>query len=159
MSDDPKHFVFSPPDSRAAAVEFRYLNAPRRREVTGFEVVVAGAGIDARVPVASLSADWGVRQLPPGDDGVTRYEDVRLSTSLRELGDSPMPWEGIKASWRSLEDQLAVEAACDGLGHVTFVLTIRPRAYEPPWWCSTTFMHPIGDLLDLANRLETWFTE
>lgn len=61
-------------------------------------------------------------------------------------------------SWRSLEDQLRVEAEWGNRGQVTLLIRLRPRAYDPPWDPAiTTVVEAGAEMQTLAREVATFF--
>lgn len=157
MQEPAASWTFSPPDSDVV-VQFGPPERPHSDELTLFAVTIHAHGLDAAATVESLSGDFGVRpdvQTQRGE--VTEFDGAHLSGFLRELGQVSKPWEGAR-HWRSLADELRIEATCDSLGHVTLVVTLTPRPWAPSWSASATFTYALGDLLRLADGMESWFT-
>src|SRR5689334_12991557 len=92
------------------------FSAPQRPwsdVVVDYLVEVAGAGMKATAVVTSLEGDL-------------------LAGYFADLAEEFGGWSGIR-QWRSLEDQLRVEARWGSRGHVTLTFRLRPKAYDVPW--------------------------
>jgi hypothetical protein len=92
------------------------FSAPQRPwsdEIVDYLVDVGGAGLEARAVVTSLEGD-------------------SLADYFADLAEEFKGWSGIR-QWRSLEDQLRVEARWGSRGHVTLTFRLRPKAYDVPW--------------------------
>jgi hypothetical protein len=87
--------------------------------VVDYLVDVGGAGLKATAVVTSLEGD-------------------SLAGYFADLAEKFKGWSGIR-EWRSLEDQLRVEARWGSRGHVTLTFRLRPKAYEVPWDLSVDF--------------------
>jgi hypothetical protein len=130
--------------NEAVRVRFISLERPHGDELTFVMVEIRGPGLDARMAVESLSGDHGARADPTASDGdVVSFEDVRLSDFLIDLSTSPRVWDGSRA-WRSLADELRVNATCDSLGHVTLTVTLQPRPWKPTWAATATLHYHLG---------------
>jgi hypothetical protein len=144
------------PDSNAYVL-FSGKDQPHGDELTFFRVRLVGPDLDASGAVESIAGDHGLRE-PFADrgDGVLVAEHVRLVDWLRELSLISQPWSG-ECGWRSLADELHVRATCDALGHVSLVVSLQPRPWEPLWTASVILRFALGDLGGVANDLDTWF--
>jgi Family of unknown function (DUF6228) len=108
-----------------------------------------GAIVDYRVEVSAqgLSANTVVTSL--GGDALDGF--------LAGLAERFAGWTGTR-SWRSLEDQLRVEAEWGSRGHVTLMIRLRPRAYGPPWDLAiTTVVEAGAEMQTLAREVPSFF--
>jgi hypothetical protein len=152
---DVGSFEFGTTD--AVKVRFVAQERPHGDELTLVSVELRGGGLDASSTVESLAGDHGVKAEPVRQRGdVTEYEDIRLSDFLIELSTAPHAWDGSRG-WRSLANELCVDASCDSLGHVTLAVTLQPRPWEPSWSATARLRYPLGDLNDVGRELGAWF--
>jgi len=144
------------PDSQVYAL-FSGKDRPHGDELTVFRVRLVGPDLDASGAVESLSGDHGFAEpFVDRGDGVLTTEAVRLVTWLRQLSSASKPWNG-QRSWRSLADELRMQASCSSLGHVALVVSLQHRAWEPPWKASVSLRFALGDLNNVADDLDAWF--
>jgi hypothetical protein len=116
-------------------------SAPQRQYddvIVDYRVEVTAQGLSANTIVTSLG----------GDD---------LAGFLDGLAEHFTGWPGTR-SWRSLEDQLRVEAEWGSRGHVTLLIRLRPRAYDPPWDLAiTTVVEAGAEMQTLAREVASFF--
>jgi hypothetical protein len=75
-----------------------------------------------------------------------------LPAFLESLASSFRGWTGAQ-TWRSLEDQLRVEATWANGGHVTLLFRIKPSVYET-WEVAASFTVEAGaEMQTLASEL------
>lgn len=91
------------------------------------------------------------RVITPSGDG------YGLPGFIRKLADDFREWEGVR-SWRSLEDQLRVEATWRDGGHVSLRFHMTPSVYDN-WTVSMNFTLEAGEELcrlgeDLASFMQ-----
>ena len=116
-----------------------------------------GVVLAAGCAVESLSGDHGFEEpFVDRDHGMSTTEAVRLATWLRQLSSVSSPWNG-QRSWRSLADELSVQATCSSLGHVSLVVSLQPHAWEPQWKASVILRYALGELNNIADELDAWF--
>lgn len=145
MSDESTADVPSGPVLTARAWERRVRLAfteYRRKDdyISEYLVLADGNGLQARVPV--IASDDG--------DG--------LATFVSELAESFRGWEGAR-HWRSLEDQLAIEASWQSRGHVLLRFRMRPSIYDL-WTTSIDITVEAGEELKrLADDLQSFFVD
>lgn len=113
---------------------------PGDEYVSEFTVTVNADGLTASAPVISTLDGYG------------------LPSFMRELADDFRGWDGTR-SWRSLEDQLRVEATWQDGGHVALLFHLTPSVYDK-WTLSVEFTLEGGEELqtfskDLAAFLDT----
>lgn len=141
----------------AVKVRFVAQERPHGDELTLVSVELRSGGLDACSTVESLAGDYGVKAEPVRQRGdVTEYEDIRLSDFLIELSTAPHAWVGSRG-WRSLANELCVDASCDSLGHVTLAFTLQPRPWEPSWSATARLRYPLGNLNEVGRELGSWF--
>jgi len=105
-----------------------------------YAVEIRGGGIQASVLVRSLG----------GDD---------LPGFLLDLAANFRGWPGAR-HWRSLEDQLRIDAAHDGQGHVTLLVRLRRRPYADDWDLAIPVIVEAGaEMTALADRFEVYFSD
>jgi hypothetical protein len=89
--------------------------------------------------------------------GVTSLSGDDLSGFLRGLAENFRGWAGAR-QWRSLEDQMRIEASHDGQGHVTLMFRLRERVYGDRWELSVPFTVEAGaEMAALADAVEVFF--
>jgi hypothetical protein len=111
---------------------------PEADELVWFVAEVHDSGLEAQIKVITL-----------GDDDLPGF--------LRGLADDFRGWPGAR-HWRSLEDQIRIEAAHDGRGHVTLLFRLRDRAYGDHWDLSVPFTVEAGaEMIALADTVEIFF--
>jgi Family of unknown function (DUF6228) len=143
--------------NEAVRVRFISQERPHGDELTFVMVEICGRGLDSRMAVESLSGDHGARaDLVASHGDVISFEDIRLSDFLIDLSTSPRAWDGSRV-WRSLGNELRVNATCDSLGHVTLTVTLQPRPWKPTWAATATLQYHLGDLNELGRKLGAWF--
>jgi hypothetical protein len=86
---------------------------PWSDDFVDYQVLVQGDGLSAETKVTSLAGD-------------------SLGQFLTDLAEEYRGWSGTR-QWRSLEDQMRIQATWSSRGHVTLSVRLRPRAYDPPW--------------------------
>jgi Family of unknown function (DUF6228) len=133
---------------RWARVEF---SAPRRpyRDATNpwlaadtmleYIVKVSGHGMVAEAPVMNLG------------DG------IELPDFIQELAHNFRGWAGTRA-WKSLEDQLHVEATWSSGGHVELRFRITPSVYDPWAACVVVPVEAGAEMQALADTLGGYLT-
>lgn len=95
-------------------------------------------GLLAKTPVTSLAGD-------------------SLDAFLSDIADQFRGWNGTR-SWRSLEDQLRIEATWGSRGHVTLRVHLRPKVYEEPWNVTAAFDVEAGaEMQALAAAVSNFF--
>ena len=88
---------------------------------------------------------------------ITSLHDDALPAFLHDLADDFRGWPGVP-HWRSLEDQLRLEATHDRLGHVTVLTRLRPRAYLNHWdVCLPLTIEAGAEMTALADTLTLFF--
>lgn len=113
---------------------------PGDEYINQYEVVVNADRLSASVPVISNPEGYGL----PG--------------FIQALSDDFRGWSGVR-SWRSLEDQLRVEATWQSGGHVKLVFHLTPSVYDS-WTLSVEFVLEAGEELQtLGVRLAAFMTE
>ena len=106
--------------------------------VVDYLVEVQDSGLQVGLGVISLSGDG-------------------LSGFLRGLAEGYRGWAGAR-QWRSLEDQMRIEASHDGRGHVTLMFRLRERVYGDHWDLSVPFIVEAGaEMAALADAVEVFF--
>lgn len=108
--------------------------------ISEFTVTANAEGLTATAPVLTT----------PGDG-------YGLPGFMKQLADDFRGWEGIR-SWRSLEDQLRVEAAWHDGGHVSLLFHMTPSVYDK-WAVTVEFTLEAGEELcrlgeDLASFMQ-----
>jgi hypothetical protein len=118
------------------------LSTPQRPSngpILDFLVDVSGAGLQAQTVVTSLEGDG-------------------LCDFLDDLGERFRGWSGV-LDWRSLEDQLRIEATWLSRGHVTPRVRVRPKAHDTPWDLSINFDVEAGaEMESLADEITSFFS-
>jgi hypothetical protein len=105
-----------------------------------YAVEIRGGGVQANALVRSLA----------GDD---------LPGFLRHLAADFRGWPEAR-HWRSLEDQLRIEATHDGLGHVTLLVRLRRRPYADDWDLAIPVSVEAGaEMAALADRFDMYFRD
>jgi len=121
------------------------LTEPQRPwddEIVDFVVQISASGLEARSVVTSMAGD-------------------SLSEFLGDLSRDFAGWQGVR-HWRSLEDQLRIEATWANRGHVTLTFRLRPTVYDSAWEASVSFdveagaeMESLRDLVfEFFNRAQ-----
>lgn len=88
---------------------------------------------------------------------ITSVHDDALPAFLRDVADDFRGWPGVR-HWRSLEDQLRLEATHDRLGHVTVLTRLRPRAYLSHWdVCLPLTIEAGAEMTALADTLTLFY--
>ena len=88
---------------------------PWNDEVLDFLCEISDTGVRATTAIRTLDGD-----------GLTSW--------ATELAQFYQGWEGVR-SWKSLEQDLHIDASHDGCGHVSLRFVVRgPRGYEPDAW-------------------------
>ncbi|MEU8001367.1 DUF6228 family protein [Catellatospora sp. NPDC049111] len=110
-------------------------------------------GYVARVHVeihdGGMRAEAEVTLAVPPDGG-----EWDLVEYVQGLADAWQGWNGPR-SWRSLNDELRLDAVHDGRGHVTLGVTLRPRRDEG-WHARIVLVVEAGEQLDrLAQDLRS----
>lgn len=155
--DDDDGIRLGLPDSEVF-VRFSGKARPYDDEVTVFDVRLTGPGLDALCAVDSYSGDHGHRgEFAEVGEGILAAEGIRLVDWLRELSAVKQPWTG-ERQWRSVADELRLDATCDRLGHVSLAVSIQPRPWDPSWLAQVTLRYALGDLVRVADALDSWFT-
>jgi hypothetical protein len=89
--------------------------------------------------------------------GVTSLSGDDLPGFLRGLAEDYRGWAGAR-QWRSLEDQMRIEASHDGRGHVTLMFRLREHVYGDQWDLSVPFIVEAGaEMAALADAVEVFF--
>jgi Family of unknown function (DUF6228) len=118
------------------------LSTPQRPwndMIVDYLVDLSGAGLQAQTMVTSLDGDG-------------------LPDFLDDLGERFRGWSGAR-DWRSLEDQLRIEATWLSRGHVTLRVRVRPKAYDTPWDLSVDFDVEAGAQMEsLADEVASFFS-
>jgi len=111
-------------------------------------------------PCADVIVDYLVEVQDSGLQvslGVTSHSGDDLSGFLRRLAEDYRGWAGAR-QWRSLEDQMRIEASHDGRGHVTLMFRLDDRVYGDHWDLSVTFTVEAGAEMEaLADAVEVFF--
>jgi hypothetical protein len=83
---------------------------------------------------------------------VTISDDGEFAAFFEHLASGWRGWEG-ELVWTALEDDMAIAATHDGLGHVQLRTTLRTRDRLAPWSASATLVIDAGeDMRSLARR-------
>ncbi|HCU93845.1 MAG TPA: hypothetical protein DHU96_14420 [Actinobacteria bacterium] len=111
-------------------------------------------------PYADVVIDYLVEVQDSGlqvSIGVTSLGGDGLPGFLRGLSDDYRGWAGTR-QWRSLEDQLVIEASHDGQGHVTLMFRLCERIYGDHWDLRVPFTVEAGaEMAALADAVEVFF--
>ena len=128
--------------------------------VTVFKVRLRSEDLTAESVVESIDGDEGYRPEPAASStpGMTVHDAVRLSTFLRALAQTPIPWIG-PHGWHSLDGDLTVDAICDSTGRATLVIGLEPRPWDPQWHASVRLHYALGDLERIGRVIERWFDD
>jgi hypothetical protein len=103
-------------------------------------VFVSAAGLDVRSPVLTSL----------GGDGLPDF--------IRGLADSFPGWSDTRR-WRSLEDQLRLEATWQSGGHVALHFQVRPSVYDK-WMLNVEFTLDAGEEMNLLSEdLRAFFND
>jgi hypothetical protein len=112
---------------------------PEDDDMVEYLVKVEGDGLRVESPVLSLA----------GGDG--------LPTFLEDLASHFRGWSGAR-TWRSLEDQLRLEATWADGGHVNLRFRITPSIYET-WEVAVSFTVEAGAEMEaLASEMARFFS-
>ena len=123
-----------------AARERPYADGPYADEFLDYQVEVRGDAVQASVRVRSMG----------GDD---------LAGFLRDLAAGFRGWAGAR-HWRSLEDQLSIDATHDGRGHVTLIAQLRRGPYRDDWELAIPIVVEAGaEMTALADMFEVFFRD
>ena len=111
---------------------------PYDDDMVEYLIEIESDGLKVTSPVMSLA----------GGDGLPAF--------LEGLADDFRGWSGVR-SWRSLEDQLRIEATWSNRGHVSLHLRVKPSVYSV-WDLGALFTVEAGaEMQSLAADLARFF--
>jgi hypothetical protein len=106
-------------------------------------------------PVEYLRVGLKERDITASSSQVYLYEAFALSSFFAELAGEWKGWEGEK-EWSSVENDFALSAISDGLGHVALHVTLKSGPYEDDWCVKGVIYIDAGQLAELAHEIKAF---